>query len=679
MAKIHELSTLLANQIAAGEVIERPASVIKELVENAIDAGASQVEIVVERAGLDLMKVVDNGQGIAAEDVPLAFVRHATSKITDRHDLFQVQTLGFRGEALPSIAAVAEVSLQSRAAGAASGYFYQIQGGQVLAENPGPGRFGTTVAVRHLFYNTPARLKYLKKPATELAAIVDAVNHLALANPAVALTLTHNGKPLLKTAGNGRQRQVLATIYGRELAQKLLAFEGSSDHFAVSGLLSLPEQTRASRSYLSVFVNHRFVKNFSVSNAVIKGYGSKLMVGRFPIGVINISLDPLLVDVNVHPQKAEIRLTAQEELTDLLTTVVAERLAEENLIPDALANLQAATAPAKKAPAAEAATTSPNDDWAQDLAALPAIPVAADRLCEIHQRSALADEKVQAFQARYQEEGLLPIFATTAATPAVADRLAEEQVSYESVPRDRVLSEETTATVRTNSPQPKAAAISLDLDDHAGSDESTFPRLDYIGQMHGTFLFAQSDDKLYLIDQHAAQERLNYEYFRKAVGEVSQDQQQLLTPITLTYANADLVKLRDRASVLQALGIDLQDFGANTVAVYEHPTWMKAAQAKDTIQEMVDWVLQEGQLTVAEFREKTAIMMSCKRAIKANWHLSDEQAKALLADLSQAQNPYNCPHGRPVLISFTLGEMEKMFKRIQDSHESWQNYDQHPF
>ncbi|NLS37584.1 DNA mismatch repair endonuclease MutL [Fructobacillus tropaeoli] len=707
MTKIHELPELLANQIAAGEVIERPASVVKELVENAIDANATQVEVVIENSGLDLIKVIDNGQGIDQEEVPLAFVRHATSKIQDRHDLFNIMTLGFRGEALPSIAAVADVTLQTRTQTAETGFLYQVKGGQVAQEGPTAGRFGTIVAVRSLFYNTPARLKYLKKPQTEMSLMVETINHLAMAYPNVALTLSHNGKTLVRTPGNGDLRQVLAVVYDRKTAEKMVAFEGASDHFKVNGYLSLPEQTRSSRSYFAVLVNHRFVKNFSVSNAISTGYGSKLMVGRFPIGAINIELDPLLVDVNVHPQKAEIRLSEEGELTELITQVIADRLRGENLIPAALDNL----GQGETEESSGAAVDEPTVPVKKSAKEVLSVPVKADRVVEIDDENQLADAKVADFSSRYAEEEYRPAFADenqpqskvaeplatyqqdtstdqpTSDTKANGDLYAHADtglaaLASQAMDLDLDSQQNDGLSGQQNQDQPKVAPkpVNQDLDlSDENSKKTGFPNLDYIGQMHGTFLFAQDQDHLYLIDQHAAQERLNYEYYRRVVGQVGEDQQQLLAPITLTYSTADMLKIADFHEIFEQVGLHLEEFGPNTIALYEHPAWILADQAESTIAEMIDWVLHDGKLTVAAFREKAAIMMSCKRAIKANWHISDEEAKTLLHDLAQAENPYNCPHGRPVLTSFTLKEMERMFKRIQDSHESWQTYDTHPF
>lgn len=659
MGKIHELSNLLANQIAAGEVIERPASVVKELVENAIDSGATQIEVVVEDAGEALIRVVDNGTGIEPADVPLAFTRHATSKISDRHDLFNIVSLGFRGEALPSIAAIADVTLNTTTHDSPEGVMYHIKGGKQVSATPANGRFGTAVSVRDLFYNTPARLKYLKRPQTELSKVADIMNRLALAYTNIAFTVTAEGRSLLKTMGNGNQQQVLAAIYGRESAQKMLPIKGEDDDFNLTGYVSLPELTRGSREYLTILVNGRFIKNFTVSNAVIRGYGSKLMVGRFPMGVINISTDPLLIDVNVHPQKSEIRLSKESELSDLIVKTIKSRLAEENLIPDAYENLYGKQQSSKPSHTKQTAPWVPKD-------VQPTMQVQQDvdintgsdiDSISIKNRTQMSQDTVEAFFNKYNHESALPVFNERVQEMS---QVTEPVAAYQLAGHNEIVAEQKTLEIVPERP-------------------SGFPELSYIGQMHGTFLFAQSDDSLFLIDQHAAQERINYEYYRQKIGEVSENQQRLLVPITLNYTASDLLKINDHEQELADVGLTVTPFGPTTVIIREHPTWFENSQEEATIREMIDWILRDGTLTVASFRERAAIMMSCKRAIKANMHLSDMQAKSLLKRLALAENPYNCPHGRPVLTQLTVTEMEKMFKRIQDSHEKWESYDNHPY
>ena len=645
MPKIHQLSATLSNQIAAGEVIERPASVVKELVENSIDAQATQIDVKVSAAGLQTIHVSDNGIGIDPDDVATAFLRHATSKILTTRDLFNVHSLGFRGEALASIAAVADVTLTT-ATDAGIGAKIHVKGGQVESQTTAAHRRGTDVEVSDLFFNTPARLKYMKSQQTELGKIVDIVSRLALANPKIAFTVSHDGNMMVRTAGQGDLRQTLAGIYGLPVARSMVDFQAEDLDFKVSGLTSLPETTRASRNYLSLVVNGRYIKNFQLTKAVIAGYGSKLMVGRYPMGVISIQMDAALVDVNVHPTKAEVRLSKEDQLSHLLSEAIRARLAKENLIPDAMDNL----------PKRERYDLDQLELTLNKIS--PKTTAVPNQGAEVRENADTNTVNTPTSQPAAQTEAAVDLTINDLDDRPIFDepqRLAAWDQRYQ--------------TLDAN----VAPAL---VEDTAASDlkrsEPTerFPDLTYLAQVHGTYLLAESGDGLYILDQHAAQERVNYEFYRQAIGEVSNDQQHLLVPIVLDYSAADAINIRTHRDVLEAVGLYLEDFGQNSFVVEHHPTWFKAGQEEDTIKEMVDWVLRDGKISVAAFREKTAIMMSCKRAIKANHHLDDQQARALLQKLPQCENPFNCPHGRPVLVHFSNTDLEKMFKRIQDSHES---------
>lgn len=645
MAKIHELSDVLADQIAAGEVVERPASVVKELVENAIDANSTQIDILVEQAGLKSIEIVDNGDGIASDDVSMAFERHATSKISTREDLFKVRSLGFRGEALPSIASVADVILQT-STGHDTGTQIHIKGGKLVDKTLSALRKGTDISVQDLFFNTPARLKYMKSPQTELANITDIVNRLALSYPQIAFTLNHDGRELLRTSGRGNLQQVIAGIYGVQNARKMVKFSAEDVDFEISGYTSLPEFTRASRQYISVLINGRYVKNFQVNKAIIEGYGSKLMVGRYPVAVLNIKMDPLLVDVNVHPAKQEVRISEEKQLQKLISKTIYGVLSKENLIPSAVQNLKTKQkintdqlqfnlneASVSYIDNSKPALNSDNLKQAQSSSSdklFTALPENGKKPIVIKHETELHTPSLQQFQKKYGEEPQPLPFGQ----PKNADK--------------------SDPTMGMDKPQKEA---------------KRFPALRYVGQMHGTFLFAESEDGLYILDQHAAQERINYEYYRQQIGEVSDDAQNLLVPIVLDYSTSDMLRIQQKEDVLASCGIHLESFGPNSFVVHQHPTWFKEGQEEDTIREMIDYVLNDSRMTVAKFREKTAIMMSCKRAIKANHHLDDQQARQLLKDLSKAENPFNCPHGRPVLVHFSNEDMKKMFKRIQDPHQ----------
>lgn len=604
MAKIHELSTILSDQIAAGEVIERPASVVKELVENAIDAHSTQIDIRIKDAGLQMIQVTDNGEGIISDELPLAFKRHSTSKIATRNDLFKVKSLGFRGEALASIAAIADVTLTSATANEPTGSCVHIKGGKILNQQSVAVRQGTTVEVKDLFFNTPARLKYLRSYQTELSKIVDIVNRLAMGHTDIAFSLINDQNLMLKTTGRHNLSQTVANIYGISIAKKMLPISGADLDFKIDGLVSLPEVTRASRNYISLLINGRYIKNFQLNKALIAGYGSKLMIGRFPIAVINIQMDPLLVDANVHPTKQEVRLSKEDALGNLLTNIIQQKLATLNLIPDALRH-QPVVKPQ--------ITSSPDinvDTQTQQLT--------------IDEATSAADDVALAMQLHKDDQ--LPI-------------------------NDAITT--TTATYHTTS-----------------TSQLRFPQLRYLAQVHGTYLLAEAEDGLYLLDQHAAQERIKYEFYREEIGKVSNAQQNLLVPIIIDYANNDALILHERLPLLRDIGIYLEPFGQNSFILRTHPTWFPENNVEATVHEMIDEVLQKGKLTVAEFREKTAIMISCRTSIKANHHLEPQQAQALLDDLAKTANPFNCPHGRPTLVKFSNKDLEKMFKRIQDPHDT---------
>ncbi|GAX04357.1 DNA mismatch repair protein MutL [Secundilactobacillus pentosiphilus] len=660
MAAIHELSAVLSNQIAAGEVIERPASVVKELVENAIDAGSHEIDIIVDEAGLKLIEVIDDGSGIEGDQLELAFHRHATSKIDDRKDLFKVRSLGFRGEALPSIASIADVVMVTSTGG--EGQAIHIAGGKVLSQTPAEARRGTDIAVKDLFYNVPARLKYMKSLNTELSKIVDIVNRLALGHPQIQISLTHNNRELMRTAGRGDLLQVIGSIYGMNKAGKMLPINNVDADFKISGYVSLPELTRASRNYMTILLNGRYIKNYQLTKAIIEGYGSKLMVGRYPVAVVNLEMDPLLVDVNVHPTKQEVRISKESELSEIVTATIRAKLSEQNLIPDGLTNLRRGQVDPKQV--------------AQDLAAVSATrgshqeisSKATSKPNTVHPEPVQSTQREQAptsgalFDQKPSDGSETPIVIRSKDDlNSAAVSVFEEKYQQPSTPFNEPVPGAASPEDKAK-PKPQETEL-LDQQDR-------FPNLIYIGQFHGTYLLAQADDGLYILDQHAAQERVNYEYYRQAIGEVSEDQQRLLVPIVLDYSTSDMLKITDKLDTLAAVGLHLEQFGPNSFILRQHPTWFKAGQEADTVKEMVDWVLRDGRLTVAQFREKAAIMMSCKRAIKANHHLDDQQAKALIEHLKTAENPFNCPHGRPVLIHFTDTDMEKMFKRIQESHHS---------
>ena len=643
MSHIIELPEVLANQIAAGEVIERPASVVKELVENAIDAGSSQVIVEIEEAGLKKIQITDNGHGIAHDEVELALRRHATSKIKNQADLFRIRTLGFRGEALPSIASVSVLTLLTAVDGASHGTKLVARGGEVEEISPATSPVGTKVCVEDLFFNTPARLKYMKSQQAELSHIIDIVNRLGLAHPEISFSLISDGKEMTRTAGTGQLRQAIAGIYGLASAKKMVEIENSDLDFEISGFVSLPELTRANRNYISLFINGRYIKNFLLNRAILDGYGSKLMVGRFPLAVIHIQIDPYLADVNVHPTKQEVRISKERELMALVSEAIAKSLKEQTLIPDALENLAKSTVRNREKVEQTILPLKENNLYYEQTEATISIP------------AEVSDSQVDLTEEKQD----LSLFAKETldqlTKPAKLHFAERKSVSYDQL----------------DHPELDMASLDKAYDKLEREESSSFPELEFFGQMHGTYLFAQGRDGLYIIDQHAAQERVKYEEYRESIGNVDQSQQQLLVPYIFEFPADDALRLKERMPLLEEVGVFLSEYGENQFILREHPIWMAEEEIESGIYEMCDMLLLTKEVSIKKYRAELAIMMSCKRSIKANHRIDDHSARQLLYQLSQCDNPYNCPHGRPVLVHFTKSDMEKMFRRIQENHTSF--------
>ncbi|MDA7025781.1 DNA mismatch repair endonuclease MutL [Bacillus sp. CLL-7-23] len=619
MAKIVQLPDDLSNKIAAGEVVERPASVVKELVENAIDANSSVIEIDVEEAGLSSIQVVDNGEGMDAEDCKTAFLRHATSKIKDENDLFRVRTLGFRGEALPSIASVSHLTIKT-STGEGAGTQLTLQGGKIISEQKSSSRRGTEITVANLFFNTPARLKYMKTIHTELGNITDVVNRIALAHPEVSIRLRHQGKTLLQTNGNGDVRHVLAAIYGTAVAKKMLPLHASSLDFEVKGYIALPEITRASRNYMSSVVNGRYIKNFPLVKAIHEGYHTLLPIGRHPITFIEINMDPLLVDVNVHPSKLEVRLSKETELHELIRDSIKNVFKQQQLIPSVQ-------------------TPKP---------------------------STLSFVKPEQQKMNFDNAPDIKVELEPASSPSFSGIVKEEPPSRkkeEDLPREDVWSEPGVIEDMVED-QYEAPRNKFEYNEETVTAKERVPIMYPIGQMHGTYILAQNENGLYIIDQHAAQERIKYEYFREKVGEIEPEVQDLLVPLTFHYSKNEAMIIEDHFEDLAKVGVFLESFGAGSYIVRSHPTWFPKDEEAKIIEDIIQQVLDNRNTDIKKLREEAAIMMSCKGSIKANRHLRDDEISALLDELRRTADPFTCPHGRPIIIHYSTYEMEKMFKRV---------------
>ncbi|WP_243556057.1 DNA mismatch repair endonuclease MutL [Priestia megaterium] len=624
MGKIVQLSDELSNKIAAGEVVERPASVVKELVENAIDANSTVIEIELEEAGLSKIRILDNGDGIASEDCLTAFKRHATSKIKTEQDLFRIRTLGFRGEALPSIASVSMLELKT-STGEEAGTHLKLRGGEIVHHELTSSRKGTELVIENLFFNTPARLKYMKTVNTELGNVTDVVNRLAMSHPEVSIRLMHQGRQLLYTNGSGDVRQVLAAIYGMAVAKKMIPINVQSLDYEVNGYVALPEITRASRNYMSTIINGRFVKNYGLLKAVQQGYHTLLPIGRFPIVFLTITMDPLLVDVNVHPAKLEVRLSKEAELFELIEQGVKAAFKKQQLIPDAVVPTKSKSAvqPTEQQTFTFDHQPKPSGYQPSDTVREPSFKEAPARVDEI-----MPPVKTEVIR---QDEELEPTF--------------REIEHYEESVEENVPILEPTRSAKEQ-PEPRVPAM--------------YP----IGQMHGTYILAQNEKGLFIIDQHAAQERIKYEYFKRKLGEVDSEVQELLMPLTLEFSGNEALILEEYKDMLAEVGVFLEPFGQNSYIVRSHPQWFPKGEEQETIEEMIQQIFTMKRVNIEKLREEAAIMMSCKGSIKANHHLRNDEIFALLETLRKTTDPFTCPHGRPIIIHHSTYEMEKMFKRV---------------
>lgn len=628
MSKIHELSPELTNQIAAGEVIERPASVVKELCENSLDAGSSRIRINFIDAGLKQITVQDNGSGIAKDQLNLAFTRHATSKIATERDLFNISTLGFRGEALASIAAVSHVEVMTSSDNLGGVRAIFVGSEKKLQEDAASPK-GTKISVSDLFFNTPARLKYLRSERTETLKIVDIVNRLALGHPDVSFTLTNNGKILLKTNGRNDLRQDIANIYGRQLAEKMEVLKGSSPDFKITGLLSDPNTTRSSRNFISLLLNGRYIRNYRLTQAIIAGYGSKLRPRRYPIAVVNIELDPLLVDVNVHPTKQEVRLSKEQELERLLTTSISEALDQNSQIDSGLNNLLTP----KKSTNIDQLKFNLNKDVVDTVRPVEFTPqVEADKSAEVHETAA---SFVSLDKVRNDDKYVIT---------ATWDENVDKQVQLSPFDEEKDL-------------QGKDDSIISSGDEILAN---SLPELIYLGQTK-SYLVARHDEDLYLIDQVAAYRRLTYDQIFRDLNSENISQQGLLSPLILDFSNVDYLKLKENLNNLQELGIFLEDFGQNSLILRTYPIWLQPDVEKN-VRMILDLYLNQNEQDFTKLKAQIAGEITLRQSTRRR-NLNPVEAQELLKNLRNSSDPYQDFEGKIIIIQLSENDLNKMFKK----------------
>ena len=706
MGKINILSAELSNKIAAGEVVERPSSVVKELVENSIDAGSTNIKVIIKEFGIQQIRIIDNGSGISNDDLARAFLRHATSKISADYDLFHIETLGFRGEALASISSVSKVTIKS-CAGEAQGKMLVLEGGKVVSEEYYAPIKGTDLSVENLFYNTPARLKYLRNPHTEQANITNIIHKFALSYPNVAFELHVDGKITFKTYGDGDVHKILSKIYNMGVARNMIEFSGNNDDYKVFGYISVPEETRASKNYINIFINGRYIKNYGIQNAIIDAYGTLLMINRYPLCVINIEMDPILLDVNVHPTKQEVRLSKEAELIRLIKEVIAERLSNYTYIPQGMNNVLTKKEKAKiekinfldeldnkfgdvedknifseekKEPEVDLEVELSFPDTQEEVASHviqeDEFLFGGDLLTNTAEEKIPVQSKENTFNQRNKTQKIksdLPDLSYSSHPRDNRNKFGDKPAKKEienfmnfSKKEDNASYDDRTEEVVSNVVKDdshfneiKDAKIVQDDD----TKVRTLPDLKVLAQIFKTYILSEADNKLFLIDQHAAAERYNYEKLQREFIERKNYKKQMLIPLMFDFSVEEAAEVRNNLEKFEELGIVFEEFGDNSYVVREFPGWIEEDE-EQMIKIIAEKVLRNNNITFNELRNDAIAMASCKMSIKANQVLTDVEMNKVISDLYECKNPFTCPHGRPIITKMEKKDLEKMFKRI---------------
>lgn len=597
MSKIQIMDEVLANKIAAGEVVEKCMNVVKELVENAIDAKATSIKIELIDSGVKEIKVTDDGIGMDREDAVLAFSRHATSKVKNENDLFHIGSLGFRGEALPSIASVSNVTLNTN--NGVVGTEVEIHGGKLIAVNPSELAKGTSILVRDLFYNTPVRLKYLKSLYTELAYITEYVNKMALSYPEIRFVLTNNDKVLLKTDGSGRLLKVINDIYGLSVTKKMIEIKNENEDYQISGYISYPELQKSNKNAITLLVNGRVIRNLDIIRYITDSYHTYIPQDRYPIVVMKIDVDPILVDVNVHPTKMDIKFSKMDTLKDLITKTITSKLESLTLIPDAILET----------------TVDEN----------------RTRISTVY-----TPDRFQEFDENKKEE---------------------EFQEFEKMTLTFETQEETTPYQKNSIEDNNTTSVTTEV------KKERIKKMYPVGLVHGTYIIAENEDGMYIIDQHAANERVNYEYYLREMSNPKPITMDLLVPITLELTSNEYIILKEHFDILDQLGIGYEEFGFQTLLIRSVPVWLTKSNIEVALRKIFDIITVREDFRLDRYLDHIAATVACKASIKANDHIELSSMEVLLERLRSCENPFTCPHGRPTIITYSKYDLEKLFKR----------------
>lgn len=596
MSKIQVMDELLANKIAAGEVVEKTMNVVKELVENAIDAEATEIDIELIDSGVKEITVRDNGIGMDEEDARLAFERHATSKLKNLDDLFYIESLGFRGEALPSIASVSNIRLKT--SNGETGTLLTISGGKDIKVERADLQKGTTITVSDLFYNTPVRLKYLKNLYVELANIVEYMNKMALSYPNIKFTLKNNDKVILKTDGNGDLLKVIYEIYGIDITKKMIPISGENDDYYIHGYISYPEVTKGNRNSITTLVNGRVIKNNELNKCIVDCYHTYIHKGRYPIIILNIEVDPILVDINIHPTKMDIKFSKLDTLKDLLIKEITDKLENISLIPEITV---------------------------RDSYSISEVSRQINQKEEKEEVKEIKEKKYEEVQLDFEVE--------------------ETKKEYQERKEEKELKEELPFEVEEKTPRIK--------------------KMISRGVVLLTYIVAENEDGMYLIDQHAAAERINFEKVLKEMKD-NTTPIDLLVPIRIELRKDEFILAKDRFDILLKNHFDVEEFGDNTIIIRSHPSWIPEEKSNEIIHKLIDIIVEKGTFDYDQFVWRMAATTACRMSVMANTYISKEEEDWILENIRYCENPFTCPHGRPTIISYSKYELERLFKRQLD-------------
>ncbi|MCI8849984.1 MAG: DNA mismatch repair endonuclease MutL [Erysipelotrichaceae bacterium] len=670
MGRIHQLDEHLRNMIAAGEVVERPAGVVKELVENAVDAKATRIEVQITQGGIDSIVIIDDGIGMDAEDARLAFERHATSKLKEEADLWNIHTMGFRGEALPSIAAVSQVTLKTNNGTEATEVMINFGEKQAARATAAPQ--GTMIEVRNLFQKTPARFKHLKSPQYEFSLILDMIQKFALAHPEIAFYLSHDGKTAFQSKGNDRLQEVMMQIYGRDVAKGAIAIDASDYDYHISGFAAQPQHHRATKYYMTLFVNHRMIRSYHLQKAIIDAFHAYMPKDRYPIAVLNIEMDTQLVDVNVHPSKWEIRLSKEKQLEKLLYQAIDAALKSK---------LQIVQADLPKPKEKKPEITELEFTYARD-----------PQLTKLHQEvnegftnpKELPPLDFAEISAKMKE----PITQKMPKAPVVEMKMQTEaevedqpitypqysrsnmkKVEYsekkEAISLDENVISQSESKVSDQETEVKTAQAPKETMKQEGAkpQNECLPSMQVIGQFHQSYILAQGEAGLYIIDQHAAQERYHFEVIKQQILSGNNDTQPMLIPISLEVDSRVKVRLNELNEAMSVLGIQLEEFGNNALILRDLPTWMQQLNEEAFLQDLIDQWLKNEDIDESKLRHLAIATMACHSSIRFHRSLTHAEMQQVIDDLGKCEQPFHCPHGRPTFICITDEQLTKQFLR----------------